>query len=54
VIFLGKNYKFCEGFTVEYRLLNDYRKKCIKDMNLVEAKRALLKFEDLKSKETLR
>ena len=36
------------------RLLNDYRKKCIKDMNLIEAKRAQLKFDDLKYKETLR
>lgn len=37
-----------------FRLLNDYRKKCLKEMNLAEARRALLKFEDLKSKETLR
>jgi len=37
-----------------YRLLNDYRKKCEKDGNLIEAKRAGLKFDDLKNKEELR
>lgn len=36
------------------RLLNDYRKKCCKEMNLTEARRAALKFEDLKNKEMLR
>lgn len=36
------------------RLLNDYRKKCLKDMNLTEAVRAQLKFEDLRAKEMLR
>jgi len=38
------------------RLLNDYRKKCCRpeEMNLTEARRAALKFEDLKNKEMLR
>lgn len=36
------------------RLLNDYRKKCCKEMNLTEARRAALKFEDLRNKEMLR
>jgi len=36
------------------RLLNDYRKKFCKEMNLTEARRAALKFEDLKNKEMLR
>ena len=36
------------------RLLNDYRKKCLKEMNLTEAVRAQLKFEDLRAKEMLR
>ena len=36
------------------RLLNDYRRKCCKEMNLTEARRAALKFEDLKNKEMLR
>ena len=36
------------------RLLNDYRKKCCKEMNLTEARLAALKFEDLKNKEMLR
>lgn len=36
------------------RLLNDYRKRCCKEMNLTEARRAALKFEDLKNKEMLR
>ena len=36
------------------RLLNDYRKKCCQEMNLPEAKRAQLKFDDLKNKEMLR
>lgn len=36
------------------RLLYDYRKKCVKEMNLTEARRAALKFEDLKNKEMLR
>ncbi len=35
------------------KLLNDYRKKCDKDGNLTEAKRAQLKFDDLQQKETL-
>jgi hypothetical protein len=39
---------------INFRLLNDYKKKCLKDLNLIEAKRAQLKFDDLKSKETLR
>ena len=36
------------------RLLDAYRKKCLKEMNLGEARRAILKFEDLKGKEMLR
>ena len=36
------------------RLLNDYRKKCCNEMNLPEARRAQLKFDDLKNKEMLR
>ena len=36
------------------RLLNDYRKKCCKEMNLTEARRAALKFEDIRNKEMLR
>ena len=36
------------------RILNYYRKKCCKEMNLTEARRAALKFEDLKNKEMLR
>jgi hypothetical protein len=36
------------------KLLNDYRKKSGKDGNLMEAKRAQLKFDDLRSKEMLR
>jgi hypothetical protein len=36
------------------KLLNDYRKKCCKEMNLTEARRAALKFEDLRNKEMLR
>jgi hypothetical protein len=36
------------------RLLDDYRKKCEKDGQFSEAKRARKKFEDLKQKETLR
>jgi len=36
------------------RLLNDYRRKCEKGGELLEAKRAGLKFEDLRQKETLR
>lgn len=36
------------------RLLNDYRKRCCKEMNLPEARRAQLKFDDLKNKEMLR
>lgn len=39
---------------LSYRILNDHRKKCCKDMKLAEAIRAQLKFDDLKSKETLR
>lgn len=37
-----------------FRILNDHRKKCIKEMKLAEAIRAQLKFDDLKAKETLR
>jgi hypothetical protein len=37
-----------------FRLLNDYRKKCCAEQNLSEARRAHLKFEDLKNKEMLR
>ena len=37
-----------------FRLLNDYRRKCCTEMNLTEARRAHLKFEDLKNKEMLR
>lgn len=36
------------------RLLNDYRKRCCTEMNLPEARRAQLKFDDLKNKEMLR
>ena len=36
------------------KLLNDYRKRCCKEMNLTEARRAALKFEDLRNKEMLR
>lgn len=36
------------------KLLNDYRRKCCAEMNLPEARRAQLKFEDLKNKEMLR
>lgn len=36
------------------KLLDDYRKKCEKEGNFSEAKRARKKFEDLKEKETLR
>lgn len=36
------------------RLLNNYRKECCKEMNLTEARRAQLKFDDLKNKEMLR
>lgn len=36
------------------KLLDDYRKKCEKDGQFSEAKRARKKFEDLKEKETLR
>lgn len=36
------------------RLLNEYRQKCCKEMNLTEARRAALKFEDLRNKEMLR
>lgn len=36
------------------RLLNEYRRKCEKEQNLKEAKRAGAKFEDLRQKETLR
>jgi hypothetical protein len=35
-------------------LLNDYRKKCCVDLNLTEARKAQLKFDDLKNKEMLR
>ena len=36
------------------RLLNEYRKECCTKMNLPEARRAQLKFDDLKNKEMLR
>jgi len=36
------------------KLLNDYRRKMCSEMNLSEARRAQLKFDDLKNKEMLR
>ena len=36
------------------RLLNDYRKDMSKKLNITEARRAQLKFDDLKNKEMLR
>ena len=49
------NHRACVLLLLErVRLLNDYRKKCCKDMNLPEARRAQLKFDDLKNKEMLR
>ena len=45
---------FIDLFDILYRLLNDYRKRCCKEMNLPEARRAQLKFDDLKNKEMLR